>query len=226
MPGFIHTRFAATTRGIITRTFGTGTTQFTVPTSVNRILTASGKGGDGQSEIWVGGAGYAVGSVYVKNATGTNGAPGTWESLQALGPGASGSGTAPDNRYNIYSNGNIQNIGSFVFGVTWRGGVTRYSYGGVGSGTITYPVTEAARPGNVGGAGGGGIVGAGYWWEAAELQFQAAAEGANSTGFGLTFPGGGVGAAAILTNFTNILVTPGAQYSIVNNSSTPITITY
>lgn len=55
--------------------------------------------------------------------------------------------------------------------------------------------------------------------------------GANSTAFGLTFPGGTYSApngnAATLTTFTNVSVTPGQSYSIVNNNSgTPITVIY
>lgn len=49
--------------------------------------------------------------------------------------------------------------------------------------------------------------------------------GASTTAFGKTFPGG-VGGPATTTTFTNIAITPGASYSIVVPSGGTLTITY
>jgi hypothetical protein len=50
-----------------------------------------------------------------------------------------------------------------------------------------------------------------------------ATNGANTTGFGITFPGG-VGGAATTQTYTSVSVTPGQTYTIVNSGS--LTISY
>lgn len=49
--------------------------------------------------------------------------------------------------------------------------------------------------------------------------------GASTTGFGKTFPGG-TGGAASTTIFSNVTVTPGANYSLVIPSGGSLTVTY
>jgi hypothetical protein len=47
--------------------------------------------------------------------------------------------------------------------------------------------------------------------------------GASTTAFSRTFPGGAAGSAATITNFSNVTVTPGTTYTIVNNGYLSIT---
>lgn len=218
----------ATTRGIITQTFASGTSSWTAPAGVTKILTASGRGANGTTDVWGAGTDQAVAYSLVANATGTNGAVETWESISAAAAPASSGSNGANLRWNTYPNGNTQLIAPFAGYVTWRGGVTRYTVGSPGTGNIvngsfgtasapSYPFGINVPPDSY----------AGYYWLAAEILISSGGAGANSTiGSIITFPGGAYGTSATTSNFTNIAVTPGTTYTITNNGSIPITITY
>jgi hypothetical protein len=209
-------------RPLITYTFPSGTSTFTVPVNVTTIRTAIGKGADGTPVVWTA-ASNAAPAYAIGYASGSGGSVSiTWGDLYSqiqshqstVNAGGSGERSLyiPTYLFQIFVTGSSTNLGivtTFSNYETIRGTASIVSENSPpSSGTITYAqVLNNSR---------------GYGLSGLEVK-TGGTTGANTTGFGLTFPGG-VQTAATTTTFSNVSVTPGTTYTIVNNGS--LTITY
>jgi len=198
-------------RKLVTETLPLGSSTWVAPNNVNTIITAVGKGAD------------SVASTYNYSIDGTNFLLGSatdtgWTDYSSLYSHFSNRLTtlnsgAPSVRY-------LTDVGAyFVFFNTatntlWafqNGSALSDAYGSASlnwtlptSGTITTSINGT-------GTTNGGIQIPYYTRD-------------NTTAFSLTFSGGALGGVATNTTYTNISVTPGASYPIVNNGA--LTITY
>lgn len=90
------------------------------------------------------------------------------------------------------------------------GNFNTYTISQVGSTSISYVPSSSTVS----------SVGAGVWANTP------GANGAASTAFGLSFVGGTPSTTPSLTSYNNVGVTPGTQYTIVNNSANPLIVVY
>lgn len=215
-----------------TYTFPAGTSTWTAPATTIRLETAVGQGAAGTSDYADPNPSIVPGGITV-SATNTTGAFGTldWGTLYNLLTPYAGSGgiRTQTTRTTVWALGTndrtttsapltdvIYNLDQPVYGTT---SVVAYrQFGG------TLPPTSGQVLYSFFSTPGGGDAG----FRLQVYYYYYGSEGAATTGFSLTFPGGaysgGTGYPATPTTFTNVTVTPGATYTIVNNGS--LTITY
>lgn len=203
--------------------FPTGTNTFTVPAGVTKLEGVAGRGQNGTAGGWSSftyvGTAWATG--YPSGSTGTNSI--TWQSLynrivshqNTVNSSGSGDRTIaiPNYNFQLYENAS-SNLG-YVY-------ISESTFRVRGSATILY-VNSPPSSGTVTIASLGGTYKTkGYSLYGLE-KYTDPTTGANTTGFGLTFPGG-VGGSATTSLYTNVSVVPGDTYTIVNNGS--LTISY
>lgn len=217
--------FSSNTAGLrlFTTTFPAGTSSWTAPT--NLITTAVGKGANGTADVW------STPLSVLQQCFQTGGTGSTtrdWATLysnslsaiSSLNSGGSGERTAPSgiaqrfyaiNSSSFDTGGGADYTGYFN-GKTIRGTAVLSSQNSPPtSGQVLYSQLSS---GSTGWAIGGSLE-----------QLTPGTTGASTTAFSLTFPGGTpTTPTASDTTFTNVAVTPGATYTIVNNQS--LTITY
>ena len=237
----IATRAAASARGygfagiklnVVSQTF-TSSTTWVAPATVTNLLAVIGKGQDGGSDYQ---GNISVSTVSITNVAGTGGTislPITWSGVANTAKICANVYTAggyqlayhaDDREFTFYSN----LTASFVDLNNWSAYTTfpyylvagtwsLQSYGGAPnppSGNATY------------GASGG-------YYANGDIIYPGG-PGANTTGFGYTFTGGGTsgsypnatGDPATPASYTNVAVTPGASYSLSIPAGGYITIQY
>lgn len=203
---------------LTTVTFPGGTTTWTAPFGVNTITVASGKGSDGVSDSY--------GLTYTFHGTYNTLQSGTWP-ISGAYDGATGYNDA------VYYLDLVNNSGQ---GIVVQ---TNYTFVKYSSATNTHEVTTSTPPVyRLYGAGtayiynpnwptsGPVTTNATITTDATELF--PGGPGVATTAFSLSFPGGaysgGTGYPATTTTYTNVSVTPGTTYTIVNNGA--LTIQY
>ena len=232
----IATRGGASARGfgfsgiktnVTSQTF-TSSTTWVAPVGVTSLLAVIGKGQDGASD--------AQGTILAAEVTVSNSSGGGTNSLPISASAAYNTCTQCANAYNVGGfrpayfavNRDFQFFSNQTF--LW---VDNYPYGNTGD----FPYYLIA--------GTWGVVGTplsgNLSWPAPYVNYAAAGDiiypggaGANTTGFGYTFTGGGVsgsypdqvGIAASPASYSNVAVTPGASYSLSIPASGYITIQY
>lgn len=213
--------FSRGAKKLITFNLPTGTSTWTAPAGVTNLLSAVGKGSNGTAGYW-NVANYSFNSwVTGYDQTGGSATTVTWGQLynnvvsylSIANAGGSSSRTLnmPSYSVQIYPSNNVD-IYNFSTPLTIRGTASIASIGSPpSSGTITYAQV-------------GLYVTKGWYLDGLEY-YQSGSDGSATTGFGRTFPGGTMSVpTASNTTFTNVAVTPGTQYTIVNNGT--LTITY
>jgi hypothetical protein len=220
--------FSSNTAGLrlITVTFPAGTSSWTAPSGVTNVITAVGKGANGTADSWTSLAISVLQQCFRYSDTGST--TRDWATLYSaaqsaitsLNSGGSGERTAPSGIQQIFyainssdfDTGNGVDYSGYLDGKTIRGVATLVSQNSPPtSGQVLYSQLSA---GNVG------------WYIGSGLERLApGTTGASTTAFSQTFPGGNpFTPTAPTTTFTNVAVTPGVTYTIVNNQS--LTITY
>lgn len=199
---------------LTTVTFPSGTTTWTAPASVGTLVSVVGKGGDGA-------AGYYYGASYYY----------VWNNIVSFGGPFANPPPAP-----TVSDSCGPAIVSYINGLSGLQNISGTSFFPViqiqthiPDNTWRYNVYSTTYPGDW--QGGGWVVGGTASLSiinpyAAGVEYQSYSfpyNGADTTAFGLTFPGG-VEAPAPTITYNNVTITPGATYTIVNNGS--LTITY
>lgn len=229
----LATRGAASAKGfgfgsriLTTYVFPAGTSTWTAPANLTSLVSATGKGSNGTSDY-----GYSMGIAWVQSLNPGTGGPQPaylqWANINSdinsfiSAINAAGSGpvvlTTWSGFYQVWSDNTWDSVpAGYVSGgkstyqlqiltdITWvRGSASSTTTGsGAASGDVLY-------------SNGTGTYG-GY----ATIQGYA---GDATTGFGKTFPGGTytspTGNPAPTTTFTDVAITPGTTYTIVNNQS-------
>ena len=190
----------------------TSSQTWTAPSSVSLINSIVGEGADGTSAS-VYSDGYGALNIGFRTDTNTGSGFIDWDGLQGIAEA-------------IAADLNDNGAASWTYIVlyVWPDGKNAYAA------QIPVSITDAV-PGSasVSFSGGwqtsGAIAGGG----AANLTWQRnapAAAGANTTGFGYTFPGGAVATPATPVTHNNVAVTPGAGYALTIPSGGSITLTY
>lgn len=198
---------------LTTVTFPSGTTTWTAPASVGTLVSAIGKGGDGAAGYY-----YAASYYYVFFDIRT--ASGPFPNPPPKPTVADSCGSAIVSYINGLSG--LQYIGDTPFSPvirivsditdnTWR----YQDY------FTTYPRDWQGNGWVVGGTAS--LANYSYYSGVEYESYSFPYNGAATTAFGLTFPGG-IEAPASTTTYTNVTITPGATYTIVNNGS--LTIQY
>lgn len=217
---------------LTTYTFPFGTSTWTAPAGTINIITAVGRGSNGQAAQWTdfiayhylanvftGGydPGYStvnpnttVGDVYTE-------ATAIFNARVAAITATAPPGTYISSYYGVDYFTNVPTAGQLEKGTTNYSAGYYYksspaiNYGGFTSGST---VTLNSLSSNPGAAASTGI----YYLDPGYT-------GNSTTGFGLTFPGGTPSSpSAPTTTFNNTTVIPGVTYNITNNGS--LTITY
>lgn len=217
-----------------TYTFPAGTSTFTVPAGTTSLVSVTGKGADGSSSGSMGLG--SLGNIITTTSgggfsTSTQDWSNLWaiaNSIVAIGSGGTSSSYKYTGSYRYYYLSHVDDVtnyfsdmGSFSHDLYCYGTPTvSVGYGAPLSGLITanylnsiggVSVISIYTPNVIGGGG----------------------DGASTTGFGLTFSGGGSSGtfpyitgypAPGPTTYNNVAVTPGATYTVVNSNS--LTITY
>lgn len=217
----LGTRAAASARGfglyglrLVTVTFSAGTSSWTSPPGVTRIQTAVGKGADGTAGYWA--TNSIIGYAYPDPSVGSGGSILDWSTVYndavALTTAANAGGTG-----DRYINA-VYYVWPFYISDDTAGSRTSFTINSM-------LIRGTAVTTSVGGAPTSGRVtaGSGNYWSVDADRYIDPTNGAATTGFSLTFPGG-TAAPATLTTFNNVSVTPGTTYTIVNNGS--LTISY
>lgn len=199
---------------LTTVTFPAGTSTWTAPPGVISITSGVGSGSNGAGGFFYDGSFYYT---YFGNLMG-----GSNLGNSPPYPSVSSSCT-----YDIvsYINGysGLQYIGNVQFYPVIIFQISSFD------GTYTTPLLGQTFP--EGWTGGGWIVGGtaaasqigAYFWGVTYQTYSFPYDGVATTAFGYSWPGGTAGPAPT-TTYTNIPVTPGTTYTIVNNGS--LTITY
>lgn len=195
-------------------TFPLGTSTWTCPAGVTMLKSAIGKGADGSAGYW--GSGWC-GETYAQSdslpgyqgqlnwATVYAAAAAKADAINATGSGTRTISTSVD-VWLIGTNNQISSTFSNPIDVLVRGTGTLASMGGAPSaGWVSAPNYMQG-------------------WGITIEKYFTGSPGLNTTGFGKGFSGGAGDTAATLTSYTNISVTPGTAYTIVNNGS--LTIIY
>jgi len=208
---------------LTTYTFPSGTSTWTAPPGVTNIVTAAGRGENGVAPSWITGdfTWYALYAGDDDDTTPT-GPTLDWSTVYAkatsLLAGANAGGTgertlAQTNQFYAVNEFNVS-LPRNAFTDTYliRGTATLLNSGGVPtSGQVLYADWPYSA----------GIVG----WYVIVDAYDFGSNGASTTGFGLTFPGGTSSSpVAPTTTFNNTAVVPGTTYTIQNRGS--LTITY
>lgn len=219
--------FAGIKLNVVSQTF-TSSTTWTAPATVTNLLAVIGKGQDGYGTYQTNTTLSFATITNSGSGSGSNSLPIPWSAVAnttnitvsrfnttSYNP----TFTAVDRAFTFYSN----NTFSWVDG----GGVFPYY---VVTGTWSLQSSSGA-PNPPSGNATYGATG-GYY--ASGDYLAPGGSGANTTGFGFTFPGGGVsgsypnetGNAATPASYNNVAVTPGASYSLSIPDNGYITIQY
>lgn len=205
---------------LTTVTFPSGTTTWTAPSSVGTLVSAVGQGASGGPGFFETGS-YAYPYLRIDFPTATYPNP-------PPNPTVADSCTYAIRDY-INSYSGLQYIGGVPFSPVIR--INRSEANGSWQYTDSTPFTTYPTEWT----GGGWIVGGTAVaendapvpflerWLVRYTYYSFPYTGASTTAFGLTFPGGNEGPASP-TTYTNVTITPGATYTIVNNGS--LTIQY
>lgn len=197
-------------RRVITETF-TSSQTWVCPLGVSNLLTLDGEGQDGTPPTTPSTTDFLINVNYSASGTGSGGSA-TWANFDPVLDGwvatlfASGSLSYDRSVVTAYADGTVdvtsgpQSLAGAVPGTAYK--ITTGAW--ASSGAIT--------------ASGDGIVGYNY--------YLAAANGANTTGFGYTFSGGAPSSAAVPVQYLNVAVTSGASYALVVPTGGSIVITY
>jgi len=232
----IATRAAGSARGygfagiklnVVSQTF-TSSTTWVAPAGVTNLTAVIGKGQDGASD---GAANYALSFATINNSasgSGANSLPITWSAVAnttqttvnrfntlSYNP----TFTAVDRDFTFYANNTF----------TWVDGGGIFPYYVVPGTWILVPLGGAPNP-----PSGNATYGSTGGYYAGGLYIAPGGPGANTTGFGFTFPGGGVsgsypnqvGEGATPASYSNVAVTPGASYGLSIPDNGYITIQY
>lgn len=217
---------------LTTVTFPSGTTTWTAPPGVSLLVSAVGQGADGTSDFADPNPSVVAGGITVSGNR-PNGAFNTldWGNLYNLlvpyiGSGGVRTQTARVVTWGLGTNSltttlnpttdAIYTLPEYVYGTTSIVGYRQF--GG------TTPPTSGQVLDSFFDTPGGDDAG----FRLQVYYYYYGGPGANTTAFGLTFPGGaysgGTGYPATPTTFTNVAVIPGTTYTIVNNGA--LTIQY
>lgn len=233
----IATRGGASARGfgfsgiktnVTSQTF-TSSTTWVAPAGVTSLLAVIGKGQDGVSDYQ---GGIAVANVSVSNDSGTGGT----NSLPITAAAAYNTANACANTYNVggYQSAFFSRDRAFIFysnqTFSW---VDTYPYGNTGD----FPYYLVGGTWSLSGSplsGSFSYPTSGFSYAAVGDIIYPGGAGANTTGFGYTFTGGGisgsypnqVGSPASPASYTNVAVTPGASYALSISGDGYITIQY
>lgn len=202
-------------RQLTTRTF-TANATWTAPVTTSRIESAVGRGADGspstpqQRQVMV--------TSLSSPSSGTGPSPAgsyDWNTLQ-------GGGGIAANKLNAGGSGIVINTANLAI---YPNGTFSYT---TGSTTISDNVI----------AGSASVVQSGGWRTSGAISYGeqgnenvnysyagGSTNGADTTAFGKTFPGG-IAGPATTTTFNNVAITPGATYNIVVPAGGSVTITY
>lgn len=232
----IATRAAASARGygfagiklnVVSQTF-TSSTTWVAPATVTNLLAVIGKGQDGYG-TYVAGLSVDFTSVEsIVSGSGANSLPIPWS-------GVANTTNITVSRFNASSYNPLYQYQNRAF--TFYSNNT-FSWVNNPEALPYYVVTGTWTLGSYGGApnppSGNATYGATGGYFASGLYFAPGGAGANTTGFGFTFPGGGVsgdypnqvGEGATPASYTNVAVTPGASYSLSIPDNGYITIQY
>lgn len=211
-----------------------GSSNWVCPAGVTVLSSMVGKGADATSDVWLADRllaqfiALATGSSSNANAPYASWATlkATFDSVHALYQGSTAVRfvsfsnkpyyyVGPDNTYITLMSSDSDTVRGAV---TMRGVSGNSDFNTPTTGDITYAYLQPLAGGWAG------------WEVRGERRSSQGAAGASTTGIGQTFPGGyydsgtGTGSAATNTTFTNVAVTPGTSYPIVNNGS--LTIQY
>jgi hypothetical protein len=226
---------------LTTYTFPGGTSTFTIPQNVTSLVSVIGQGGSGTSDSSFSGN-YNQTFTAVTNYGGPYNNPpyADWSSLysaavstlNAINSGAPASRPFPSGTMaykeiiiipSNYWNGPIQDNNTYIWGNNPQisGTMSLQNYGSVPtSGPITCNQINGGSPYTT--------VSAGWYITTPYTTTLFGYGGADSTGFGYTFPGGaysgGAGYGATPVTYNNVSVNPSQTYTVVNNGS--VTITY
>lgn len=217
---------------LTTVTFPSGTTTWTAPSGVSLLVSAVGQGAAGTSDYADPNPSIVPGGALV-NPVPSAGSFGTldWSTPYGSMTGFAGSGgvRTQDNRSALWRMGTndqlidngplfdvVYTLPDYVYGTTSV--IAIRQFGGTlppTSGQVLYSFWSTPGGGNAG-------------FQLQVYYYYYGGPGADTTAFGLTFPGGaysgGTGYPATPTTFTNVAVIPGTTYTIVNNGS--LTIQY
>jgi hypothetical protein len=227
--------FSSNTAGLrlITVTFPAGTSSWTAPAGVANISTAVGKGANGTADFWDSSTGYNyLASVFVgypfdpghPTTSSTTTVGDVYNEVTSLYNSrvAAISATAPPGTYlssnpfleyftNYPTTGQLEkNTNDYGAGYYYKSSPS-VNYGGFTSGSATKLIDLTSSPASA--------------YSTGIFVLIPGTTGASTTAFSRTFPGGNPSTpTAPTTTFTNVAVTPGVTYTIVNNQS--LTITY
>lgn len=200
---------------LVTQTF-TSNGSFTVPLGVSKV-NLSGKGQDGAASYSGTQLAYAAGDTVTGhfNGTGTVSGAYSWSDFQDLASrvaqvNGGGNGNFYYNIYDGYLNTNTYTLSSAQ---------TTYNDAVPGTASMwTSPGWHVS----------GAVLGNDYGYSAVQYTQTytvPATTGANTTGFGKTFPGGAGGPASV-TSFTDVAVTENTSYPVTVPTGGSLTISY
>lgn len=199
----------------VTQTFTSNAT-WTAPITTSRIESASGKGSDGSAATIATVNNLLIDTIQgVASGIGSTSGSLSWPSFNdaalivaGINNGTQGSGWNGVN-YTGHPNSNTYDI-SIVSGVI----------------AASYIQGSASASYSAGWKMSGAVLASDYGQSFISYQYNVPpTNGTAATAFGKTFPGGTAGPASV-TPFSNLVVTPGASYSIVVPAGGSLTITY
>lgn len=218
---------------LITRTFTSNTT-WTAPATTGSVLTMSGYGGPATADAYNSNKYLGLFGAVGVSATGYPNAPyAQWATVYGYLNDAIAVATASNTtRLAAFAPYSAQ----YAIGTddTWQ---LVTSSGSVWLTSNTYTSTPYRSPQTSGNITYSSIVSGGNTasdWQLSAPGYDLGGNGTAATGLGKTFPGGTLSGSepyrttvpATTTTFTNVVVTPGATYSIVVPSGGSLTITY
>lgn len=195
-------------------TFPPGTSNWTAPSGVTNLVSATGSGANGSPGGWSLGS---IGVVVVSPTSSPIANSGlTWQSVQNAISNIIASASSPigspttTSYYETQFTVDPSNDSNYT--VTAFGGYTVQGTAYATNPTVPYSLTSPL------------LAGQSFSTDITTQIYNAPAGGAATVGFGESFPGGAPGGYAPSTTFTNIAVTPGNTYTVTNNGS--LTISY
>ena len=199
---------------LTTYTFPSGTSTWTAPAGVTNIVEATGYGADGTAPYWDPTATIGYSGVQ-ELIIGTQNISLNWSTVYSEATAILSSANAGGTGTRSYSNANGFIIRFINVGTGLTTGPAYSSSSGTIRGTATLSAVGSATT-------SGAVTSYGVWLISCEA-YDPGTTGTATTGFGKTFPGGTPSSpVAPTTTFTNVAVTPGTTYTIVNNGSLTI----
>lgn len=217
-----------------TYTFPAGTSTFTVPAGTTSLVSVTGKGADGSSSGSMG-VGSLGNIVTTTSGSGSSTSTQDWSniwaianSIVAIGSGGTSSSYKYTGSYTYFYVFHVDS-GTNYFSTVASASHDLYCYG-TPTVSVSYgaPLSGLVTADYINSIGGTSVISI-Y----TPNIISGGGSGADTTGFGLTFSGGGSSGtfpyitgypAPGPTTYNNVAVTPGATYTIVNSNS--LTITY